>query len=371
MTRAPVVKTIRSGSLRIDVRKYADDRFGFDYVPPGEMRAKVRFFELSDAEQRARELLGAARGGKVERLAIDEDEYAEFLRWKAARAKGGLVPVLVESFLRTKTNKGRSIHHVRQLRCDLTSFAESFSGDIAQIQRASVEAWIDARNVGPRRWNNLRESLVALWRFARREGALDAKLSGAELIDRKDVAHRVETYTPDELTVIIDSVSDEWLPAIIFGAFCGLRPQEVCPEPRSGKQGLRWENVLWSKKKVDVPASVSKTRQRRFAPLTLPATAFLSPRRHHKGAVCPSLQLSKQTASWGKSIGGWRNDALRHSFASYRLALIPNLQALSLEMGNSPEMIRRHYLDLKHEDEAKEWFGIRPKRQPRNTLRFG
>jgi len=62
----------------------------------------------------------------------------------------------------------------------------------------------------------------------------------------------------------------------------------------------------------------------------------------------------------GKSRRRLANDALRHSFASYRLALTQNMAALALEMGNSPDMIHRHYLDLKHDDEGSEWFAIRP-----------
>jgi hypothetical protein len=36
------------------------------------------------------------------------------------------------------------------------------------------------------------------------------------------------------------------------------------------------------------------------------------------------------------------------------------MAALALELGNSPAMIFTHYLDLKHRDEARKWFGIRP-----------
>ena len=56
----------------------------------------------------------------------------------------------------------------------------------------------------------------------------------------------------------------------------------------------------------------------------------------------------------------WLPDALRHSYASYRLAIIHDIPRLSLEMGNSPAIIKAHYLNLKHDDEGKAWFALRP-----------
>ena len=365
MKAAPIKSTVRNGSLRIDVREYADGRFGFDFMPSGEERKKVRCSEIESAEEKAREILGLAKGGKVERLAINEPEYVEFLRWKAEKGSGAKVATLVESFLLTKKDKGLSMHHTRQIGKDLEAFVKAFPVQIEATTRAGVEKWLDSRNVGPRRWNNIRESVVALYRFARREGIIGAQLAGAELIERKRVEVTVETYTPSELVKIINAVPREWLPAIVLGAFAGMRPQELCPEPRSGKPGLVWGNILWSKGKIDVPARVSKTRKRRFAPLLDAAVAFLSDRKGENAdePVCPRAQLSKRTGEWGRASGvPWKNDALRHSFASYRLALTLNLPALALEMGNSPAMIHRHYLDLKHDDEAAEWFGIRPDR---------
>lgn len=56
----------------------------------------------------------------------------------------------------------------------------------------------------------------------------------------------------------------------------------------------------------------------------------------------------------------WKPDGLRHSYASYRIATVQNIGQVSLEMGNSPQMIHTHYLDLKMEGEAGEWFGLYP-----------
>lgn len=364
MKAAPIKKTVRVGALRLDIREYADGRYGFDFSPPGKDREKVRLRSLAAAEERADEILGAARGGKVERLSIDPDEYAEFLQWKAERKGGQTVPTLVESFIKSKEGKGLSLWHTDKLKNDLKTFSERFPGPLEKVRREQVEDWLNSLNVGPRRWNNIRETVIALTRFARKDGAVRAELIGAELVGRRKVEVQVQTYSPDELEKLIEVVPHEWLPAIVLGAFAGIRPQELCPEPRSKKPGLTWGNILWDRSKIDVPAKVSKTGKRRFVPLLEPAIAFLSDRRDEPAnkLVCPVSQINKRTGGWGKAAGvEWKPDALRHSFASYRLALTKDMAALALEMGNSPSIIFKHYLDLKHEDEAEKWFGIRPK----------
>lgn len=56
----------------------------------------------------------------------------------------------------------------------------------------------------------------------------------------------------------------------------------------------------------------------------------------------------------------WKHNALRHSFISYRVADIKNVDRVALEAGNSPDIIFQHYRELVAEVTAKEWFGVTP-----------
>ena len=361
MKAAEIVKTIRSGALRIDIRRYKRKYFGFDWNNDGE-RKQILLLNQADAEQRARDLLGITQAGTIDLLKIDPDEYAEFLRWKAEYRQKVPVPEVVARFLASKEGKGRSAKTMRGLRHTLTRFAESFPCPIHQLNRLGVEAWLDRQGVGARRWNNLLSDIIALIRFARRDGAIAAEMTTVEKIERKKVVVTVKTYTPEELAKLLKAANRDWRPAIVLGAFCGLRPEEIAPEGRNDKPGLDWSNILWDKAKVDVPAEVSKTRRRRFAPLPAAALAWLKPYRKATGPVAPVDQRFCHYLPWLTKFSGvaWQADALRHSFASYRLALTKDMPALTLEMGNSAAMIFRHYLDLKHEPEAEAWFGVMP-----------
>ena len=54
----------------------------------------------------------------------------------------------------------------------------------------------------------------------------------------------------------------------------------------------------------------------------------------------------------------WKNNGLRHSFISYRLAGIQNTAQAALEAGNSPQMIFRHYRELVRPADAEKWFAV-------------
>ena len=56
----------------------------------------------------------------------------------------------------------------------------------------------------------------------------------------------------------------------------------------------------------------------------------------------------------------WPRNVLRHSFISYRIAIVKSADQVALEAGNSAAIIFRHYRELVTEDVADEWFSILP-----------
>lgn len=60
-----------------------------------------------------------------------------------------------------------------------------------------------------------------------------------------------------------------------------------------------------------------------------------------------------------KSPFRWVKNGLRHSFCSYRLAVVQDVARVALEAGNSPQMIFQHYRELVTEEDGKEWFNLR------------
>ena len=80
--------------------------------------------------------------------------------------------------------------------------------------------------------------------------------------------------------------------------------------------------------------------------------------RRARGSVLP---LGSETAAEeGWAPFAWKHNALRHSFISYRVAETQDVAKVSLEAGNSPQMIFKHYRELVQPKEAKAWFSIKP-----------
>lgn len=378
MKRAKVIQTVTQGGMHIKIKSYKDGldgkaRFGFDVPDPEKPGTKaikkVRLLSLADCVIRAKELMPLA-GRTVLLGGIEREKYEAFLRSEASRPKAPTVPAMVEAFIEMKKSQeakpgvpGLSPSYVGPLKADLDKYALAFPGQINLVERAAVEAYLNSQHVGPVRWNKLRAGIVSLHKFARQEGAISAELSGPEKIGKKKEPMNIKTYSADELLLLINAVPPQWLPVIILGAFCGLRPHEICPPPHTHKPGLQWKHVLWRKDLIHVPANVAKGGTRsRFAPFPLAAASFLEHFRDKdpEEFVCPQQRLDLRTAKWAARAGAeWLNDGLRHSFASYRLSIIEDVGKLSLEMGNSPSIIFKHYLHLKHKEEGVKWFSLR------------
>ena len=56
----------------------------------------------------------------------------------------------------------------------------------------------------------------------------------------------------------------------------------------------------------------------------------------------------------------WQENGLRHSFISYRLAVLHGTARVAVEAGNSPEVIFAHYRELVTPETAEEWFKVKP-----------
>ena len=119
--------------------------------------------------------------------------------------------------------------------------------------------------------------------------------------------------------------------------------------------------MLWERGYIEIKAAKAKSKSRRLVPIHPNLRAWLEPLRKSEGPLCKVKNIAHAVWSLRRKAGlGWRQNALRHSYASYRLADTPDAARVALEMGNSPEKLFRHYRELVTPDAAKEWFTIMP-----------
>ena len=114
---------------------------------------------------------------------------------------------------------------------------------------------------------------------------------------------------------------------------------------------------------IQVGKGKSKTATRRLVPIQPNLMQWLSPYRGRSGLVFASEHAASRSIARAKDIiGDWPTNALRHSYATYRIAQCQDAARVSLEMGNSPQMLFRNYRELADVGDAAAWFAVAPGR---------
>jgi hypothetical protein len=306
--------------------------------------------------------------------AADEDALLAFLTSRHSSAE---VTASVAKFLAWKiATKGEETRNLANVRRILDPMASHFAGQlISDITADALVAWWTTRcqGLGKKTSNEVRGALVAFWNWCIWEKIYPKEVTPAERIPRQELdEHERRVLTPAEFTALAAHISLPFRPALVLGAFAGMRPEEIAPPTRKGmskkgKRGLHREEIDWQFSVINVPSEVSKTKTPRKIPL-LPGTRnwleWAGIRPGQTGPVCPqNPSEAGETTRLGKLVfpnEGWPQDALRHSYGSYRNAIIRSLPQVAEEMGNSEAMLKRHYHNPKNREEGEAWFNLTP-----------
>ena len=309
---------------------------------------------LDKAKARAKSALELLREGRSELVASTADDYADFLKWQKQQQKSPDLSKAVTEYLATVKASGVTDIYLNKCRQDLDKFMESHAGTVADVTTNEIEDWLTSRKVGPRRSNNLLATLVSLFRWCRARKYVSDETTAPERVSRKKTkSGTVQVFTPAELEKIL-SVSGDWKPAVAIQAFSGVRTAEV------GR--LYWRHIMLAKRIIEVPADSAKVGKRRLVPISDNLALFLSGKHDPDEMVCPyeGHQVFIERIRRQNKIK-WITNGLRHSFGSYRCAMLKDIAAVSYEMGNSPAMVQRHYNEAQELSTALEWFKIEPK----------
>jgi integrase len=287
------------------------------------------------------------------------------------------VQEVVDELVRSKERAGKSEIYTKELRRRLGKFAQAFNLRISLVTGKQVEDFIRALGVAGRTQNNFRQVINTLFRFAVKRGYLpkdNDEMNAVELADND--SGEIEVFNPLELRKLFNACltpvqeRGKWrdreamIPYLAIAACCGLRSAEIAR--------LDWSEVhlTGAEHFIEVKAAKAKTASRRTVPISENCARWLAPFAQKSGPVCTFERPDKQCFHYLGPAAGleWKHNGLRHSFISYRLAQIKNVHQVSLEAGNSPQMVFKHYRQLVSETQATEWFGIVPPKDWKNIL---
>ena len=295
--------------------------------------------------------------------------YAKHLEDQKSKAE--LVPItlpeLVEKFMADVRERKKSRRYTLDMQARLARAASAFTGQVANITTDDIDLWLKGlKGTSGRTKNNYRSALNTLFSFARSKGHLPrGRQTEVEFSARyEDKGGEIGVYSPAELDTLLTNIEKRFVPFVAIGAFAGLRSAEICR--------LTWDDVRWQHGDIELKRGKAKTANRRLAPLLPCLRAWLEAFRKKGGPVLEGIHdefdLAKQfkkavdaiVDSQGKPLIKIVHNGLRHSFITYRMAILKNAAEVSLEAGNSPKMIFEHYRELRTEAEGKEWFSVMP-----------
>jgi integrase len=297
------------------------------------------------------------------------DAVAEYRKThdRAAKLASATVEDVKARFLASRADA--SERYLQDIRIRLTAFAKAFRVQISSVTTKEIGDWLDSIGAKGRTRNNYRVAVVTLFRYARKQGHLprNEKTEAEEVEVAIEKPTAIGIYTPEQLRLLLDTVPESLLPSVAIAALAGVRSQEILR--------LTWEDIDLRKKLIEVAAEKEKTASRRLVPI-LPALAdWLRDHPNRKGPIVTGFSYAsgwnraitrevRRFNAEAKKVNGPQipriQNGLRHSFASYRLAIVKSAPQVALEMGNSPKKLMKHYRELVTVAEARRWFNVKP-----------
>ncbi len=277
----------------------------------------------------------------------------EAVREKAARVEQERASVtletLVEEAVAQLVAEEKSVQHVNNAYYVGKKFVAAFPGLLAcDVTTEGLQAWFEsiAKHLRPATLKQHRRYISLILEHGRRSKYLTGSpAKDVRLAYRDDST--VSTLTPEQTRRLLTAADPLVRPYIALCAFQGLRPAEA--------QRLAWNNVTDTH--IFVSAAIAKTRKNRVVPISENLLPWIAAARGRGGHVFHSLKLFREAVE-DAGLAPWPQDCLRHSYGTYRLALTKNEQTVAADMGNSPDIIHKHYRKPVTPEVATAFFSI-------------
>jgi integrase len=260
-----------------------------------------------------------------------------------------------KEYIRIKERARHSKRHTETVRALLDTFGRKFPDQMLhELTVKDLQRFIDGIKGAPRTKNNFMSCLKTFFIWAQKQSYVrqDRQTAANALNKEREAYLSPEIFTPEEMRKILTHCEPAMIPYMTIGAFAGLRSAEIAR--------LDWSAIDFDSGYIKVSGEITKTQQRRLVPILPSLRAWLFPHKKASGSVT-FFTFRKGIHRCTKAAGiAWKANALRHSFGSYRLAEVQDAAKVSLEMGNSPAMLFKHYRELVTPEQAKQWFEIMP-----------
>lgn len=263
----------------------------------------------------------------------------------------------------------RRPHTITWYGSKLAAFASAF-GDrsVDDVSRGEYRRWLKGQPISESTKMAYTRGIGCMYRWLK---AQEPPMAGEDITDGMQVTaprqKEIGFLPVDEVSRILHGIAPQHRDAVVVSLFAGIRPYEVAaPEkPRLTHGAFNRQDKI-----VRIPAEVAKSGVPRILeglPETLwwwlgdggtnePIASTLSPETQEKAAEAAGYGVR------GVGTRKWPHDALRHTFATYALALTSDPGRVSEWLGHEGKvsLLHRAYAGLTTRAEAERFFALRP-----------
>lgn len=250
----------------------------------------------------------------------------------------------------------RDVRYRKGLAWVYKRFREDFpKSEIHEITKSEILDWLDEEDFEGTTKNNYIRDLKVLFNFAEREKKIGINPMKDILRSEVPPGPIILLSIRDIARVLIVSgrITQMQIPtAIKF--FGGLRTSEV--------RRLEWQEI--KQNAIVVEARKAKTRARRVVPISKNLQAWLPVERAKEGFVAPEGRDWRRSFELMKTVAGinpWPRNCQRHGFGSFHLAKHKDEGSTASDMGNSADIIVRHYREvIDSESDIESFWNLTP-----------
>jgi integrase len=284
---------------------------------------------------------------------------------------GATTDQVYTAYLEHLHRRGVGKHHLRDVRKFIGAFVETFPVEMTAIRTNAIDDWLGTLGGKARNKNNARDKVTSFFNFAVEKHYLPediphvAKATTAfgdprPVITTEDEAAASAqpkgVYLPEEMAKLLAAAEPDVRVTLELKAFSGIRTEELVR--------LWWVLVNENIGYINVTEAIAKVEQR-AVPIfdNLKRRLALHPQDEKRDRVSKRWSSANSLYHvWKRTADRaglpYRKNAFRHSYIRYRLAETKDINLVAYESGNSPEMIRKYYLDLVTPEQAKAWFSL-------------
>ena len=279
------------------------------------------------------------------------EAVGQYVSWREQAARSVTFKKLFELFMEAKSQ--RSDAYRRQLRNTLPKFPGLHDKLVSRVSAREIDEEMQGMTAHVR--NSCLRVLRAVFNFGIKRDYLPE--NPISKLDFESVQNgEVEILSPKDAHALMNAAAHAGglVPYHALGLFAGVRPYELLR--------LQWEDIDLAEGHILIRAEVAKSHRRRIIDVSPNLADWLKPCRSRGPIVdqtnlVPRLRAVRAAAG----ISNWKQDVMRHSFASFWLAKHGDINALTLQMGHSTTaMLWKHYHKAAKRPDAEKFWKIAP-----------